>query len=79
MDPTSGESSYPTEWLIHDPISEIDYRKLSEDTIQLRSPTHFLTVSVEGYSYFRTDARKWSKYLKDNNINPVPRSDINAK
>ena len=68
---------YPTDWRTIDSLVPIDCRNLSDDTYQLRSPSHTITINAEGFELFRSgDSKAWNKWLDDNNIESVPRDDI---
>jgi hypothetical protein len=75
---TSGESdpSYPTEWHMIDDINKIECRQLSDDTYQLKSLSHILTINKEGFNLFRDHSPQgaviWNDWLKRNNIISEP-------
>lgn len=68
---------YPSNWRPLDIQANIEVRNLSDDTYQMRSPTHTITIPSEGFNLFREETSEaWNKYLKDNNIKSVPREDL---
>lgn len=47
------EVGYPTDWHSIDANTEVSCRQLSDNTYQLRSPTHTLTLNKEGFDLYR--------------------------
>lgn len=63
------EVTYPTPWTPIDNEYGIEYRHLAEDMYQLRSLTHIVAVSQEGFiTYIRDRTGGFEKWCKDNNI-----------
>ncbi|HEY0771015.1 MAG TPA: hypothetical protein VGD31_11850 [Sphingobacteriaceae bacterium] len=72
-------TSYPTDWHTADELNKIEVRQTSEDTFQLRSPTHTITITKEGFDIFRSsNLGLWNSYLANNNIEFHPRDDISG-
>lgn len=77
---TLNEPMFPTQWKSFgyhpfiDNSSRFEYRRLSEDTYEIRSPETIITVTAEGFNLWGTD--KWNAYLKKNRIKSVPRTDV---
>lgn len=79
---STSDEGYPTEWKLIDFLPDhvdsngIECRQTSDDTFQLRSDTHVLTISKEGFNLFRDadNSEKWNKWLYDNKVKSTPRS-----
>ena len=69
---------FPTDWHTIDAITGIECRQLTEDTYQLRSPSHSLTVNKEGFDLYRDDTAAGHAIFEDwchrNNIVAVQRT-----
>lgn len=68
---------YPTEWHMLDSLTHVECRQLSDDTYQLRSATHSITINTEGFNIYRESvASKWNRWLEANDIQSIPRDDL---
>jgi len=69
------EKLFPGIW---EPVKErlgFESRQLTEDTFQIRSKSHEITVTKKGYELFKTDSPEWQMWLFNNGITSTPRSD----
>lgn len=73
------DERFPTDWRPVNVISGIDCRQLSFDTFELRSASHTLVVTKEGFNLYRDGSQegqmRFEKYLEDNGIELIPRED----
>lgn len=71
-DTVGGETDvYPTEWAPVKDVHGIEYRHLSPGMYQLRSLTHIVAISQEGFiTYIRDPINidEFEQWCKDNNI-----------
>lgn len=44
---------YPTKWVMLDPDTQIQYRQTTDNTYQLKSLSHILTINKEGFDLYR--------------------------
>lgn len=74
------QAIYPEQWHMFDAIEEIECRRISIDTYQLRSPTHIITLNEEGFELYRDGSPegvlKFSEWMGENHVIPVRRDDI---
>lgn len=81
--PDSDKAVYPTEWVAFNDTTE--YRGLTADTFEIRSPTHFLVLNREGFKlYVERDGTVYANlifedWLARHNIVPTVRDDLEAK
>lgn len=75
--PNTPPSDFPTEWHMIDAITKVECRQTSEDTYQLRSKTHIVTLNREGFDLYRhgPDA-EFDKWLDENHIVSEKRDDL---
>lgn len=64
------------DWHIIDCLTQVECRQISLDTYQLRSPTHEITINKEGFDLYREDRDKFEKWVDDNKVVSVVRTDI---
>jgi hypothetical protein len=71
--------TYPTEWHHIDILKGVECRQMSDDTFQLRSISHMLTVDREGFNHYRNGTidglRKFEDWMAKHEIVSVPRDD----
>lgn len=83
--PAEDGTIYPTEWQqvsFKEPNTlanklSFEYRQLTDDTYQVRSPDAMITITKKGFALF-TDSRKsrdWNEWLRLN-AKSVPREDL---
>lgn len=69
-DLTNGQNSseYPTEWHTVNDLLNVDCRQLTDDTFELRSPSHTIIVDSEGFNLYRTNIDVFEKWVEDKGI-----------
>ena len=74
------EKVFPTEWHVIDSIAGIECRQTSEETYQLRSSSHIITVNQEGFDLYRDNSDAGRAIFEDwcarFAIIAVPRTDV---
>ncbi len=72
-------SSFAKEWRVIDVIANIKCRQLTEDTFQLKSPSHVITVNREGFDLYRTNIDAFETWVDDHEIKAVEITDANRE
>ncbi len=71
---------YPTEWHLFDAIANVECRQLSDDTFELRSPTHSITVNRVGFDLYRDNTQEgretFEKWFDEHGLTTTVRDDI---
>ncbi len=72
------DSLYPKNWAIIPHYPAFESRQLSEDTYQIRSKTHQITVNKEGYDLFLSEDRpnSWAAWMEQNHVVSFRREDV---
>lgn len=69
------EAIFPTEWHpVNDPMG-VEVRQLSDDTYELRSPSHTITIDSEGFNHYRTSDSTFEMWMFNHKIEAVARTD----
>lgn len=73
---------YPTEWHFIDTENDIQCRQITPFTYQLRSVSHFLTLTKEGFDLYRDNSPQGQAIYEDwcdrNHIVSTLRTDIDG-
>lgn len=74
------DAMYPTEWHVLDEIGQVEYRQHSDDTHELRSPTHSIILNTEGFNLYLDNTLQGQVIFEDwctrHNIEPTIRTDL---
>lgn len=62
------------EWHMINQLTRTECRQMSDDTFQLRTPSHMITINKEGFDLYRLDPIAFEKWLDDNSIVATPRN-----
>lgn len=75
-------NEYPTQWHLIDSESDIECRQVSPALYQLRSATHFLVLSKEGFDLYRDNSPQGQAIYEDwcdrNHIVSTLRTDLDG-
>ena len=66
-------SDFPSEWHMIDAVHQVEVKQLDSDTFVLRSPTHEVAVTAEGFNLYRTSGKDFETWMDENLVESVER------
>lgn len=61
------DANFPTDWHLVDTMSGHECRQLSENTYQIRSHTHIITLDTSGFEAYREGSEAFDLWMDVNN------------
>lgn len=72
---TTPEPDWPTNWHMIDSIQGVEVKQIHPNHFVLRNASHEVNLDKEGFNVYRTSHKDFEKFLDENLVESLPRTD----